>query len=73
MDIADFMIHIHPELSSEKRASIEETVSACEVVISVHFSPKHAHEILVAYNPEAISSKKILDQVRQWDKEAVIV
>lgn len=72
MDIADIMIHVHTDLSAEQRAKIEEAVSACDGVVSVHFSPEHTHELTVAYDPEAINSKTILEQVRQWDKEAMM-
>ena len=39
MDIVDIMFHIHPDLSAEQRTRIEETISADEGVMSVHFSP----------------------------------
>jgi cell division protein FtsX len=73
MDIADIMIHLHPDLSVEQRANIEEEVAACEGVVSVHFSPQHAHEMTVAYDPETIDSQTILAQVRQWDAAATMV
>jgi len=72
MNIADILIHVHPDLSSEQRAKIEQEVGAHEGVVSVHFSTEHTHELTVAYNPEAINSKTILEQVRQWDKEAMM-
>ena len=73
MNIADILIHVHPALSSEQRATIEDNVGACEGVLSVHFSPKHLHELTVAYNPAAINSATLLEQIRQWDKEAMMV
>ena len=73
MDIVDIMIHVHPDLSAEQRAKVEETVGACDGVVSVHFSPEHTHELTVAYNPEAMNSTTILEQVRQWDKDAMMV
>jgi len=72
MDIADIMIHVHPDLSAEQRAKIEDAIGACEGVISVHFSPQHAHEMTVAYDPEVINSQTILKQVRQWDAAATM-
>lgn len=72
MDIVDIMLHIHPDLSAEQRAEIEEAVSACDGVVSVHFSPQHTHELTVAYDPEAINSKAILEQVKQWDAAATM-
>jgi len=40
MDITDIMFHVHPELSAEQRAKVEEEVSSQDGVISVHFSPE---------------------------------
>lgn len=73
MDIADIMIHVHADLSAEQREKIEETVGACEGVVSVHFSPQHAHEMTVAYDPETINAQMILARVRQWDAVATMV
>lgn len=72
MNIADIMIHVHPELSADQRKKIEEDVGGKDGIMSVHFSTDHAHELTVAYNPEVTSSGDILEQVRQWDKEAMM-
>ena len=73
MDITDIMIHVHPQLSVEQRAKVEDEVSNQDGVISVCFSTEHQHELTVAYNPKSITSEAILNLVRQWDKEAVMV
>ncbi len=72
MDIADILIHVHPDLVDEQRAEVEKALGSSDGVVSVHFSPQHSHELTVAYNPEAINSETILEQVRQWDREAVM-
>lgn len=72
MNIADIMIHVHPDLSIEQRTTIEQTVSDNSGIVSVHFSPQHKHELTIAYDPETINSTAILEQVRQWDKEAMM-
>jgi len=72
MDIADILIHVHPDLVAEQRVEVEKALGSSEGVVSVHFSPQHSHELTVAYNPEAINSETILEQVRQWDREAVM-
>jgi len=72
MNIADILIHVHPELSVEQRTKVEEEVSSQDGVISVHFSPEHQHELTVAYNPQSITSQAILSLVRQWDKDAAM-
>lgn len=65
MDIADILIHFHADLSPEQWTAIEEAVSACDGVISVHFSRQHAHELTVAYDPAGIDSQVILEQVHR--------
>ncbi|GMR17862.1 MAG: hypothetical protein BMS9Abin33_0256 [Gammaproteobacteria bacterium] len=72
MDIADLMIHVHPMLSAEQWAELEQTVVAREGVVSIHFNPEYTHLLTVAYNPKEINSKTILEQVRQWDKEGLM-
>jgi allophanate hydrolase subunit 1 len=72
MDIADIMIHIHPELSEQQRKNIETLVSEHEGVVSIHFSPQHLQELTVAYDPAVISAEQVLTQVRRWDEAAVM-
>lgn len=72
MDIADIMIHVHPELSQDQRNNIEALVSEDEGVVSVHFSPQHPQELTVAYDPAVISAEQVLGQVRRWDEAAVM-
>ena len=73
MEIADIMFHVHPDLSTEQRTKIEEGISADDGVVSVHFSPDQLHVLTIAYNPEKIKSATLLEQIRQWDKEAMMV
>jgi len=73
MNIADILIHVHPELSVEQRTKIEEDVSNQNGVVSVHFSPEHQHELTIAYDPQSITSEAILNLVRQYDPDAVMI
>jgi len=73
MNIADILIHIPPELSVEQRTKIEEDVSNQNGVVSVHFSPEHQHELTIAYDPQSITSEAILNLVRQYDPDAVMI
>lgn len=72
MNIVDILIHVHPDLSAEQRTKVEDSVSAHDGVVSIHFSAEHPHELVAAYDPEAINSDSILEQVRQWDKSAMM-
>lgn len=73
MDIADFLIHVHPTLTTEQRTKIEEALSGSKGVVSAHFSPAHLHDLTVAYDPEAASAGQLLQIVREWDATATIV
>ncbi|MCG6886565.1 MAG: ATP-binding protein [Proteobacteria bacterium] len=73
MNIVDVMVHIHPNLSAEKRARIEEVLGDHDSVVSVHFSPQHAHELTIAYNPETLNATTIIEMVRQWDEKATLI
>ncbi|GBE08301.1 hypothetical protein BMS3Bbin11_00335 [bacterium BMS3Bbin11] len=72
MDIADILIHVHPDLVAEQREKVEEALRSNEGIVSVHFSSKHVHELTVAYNPDVINSATILEQIRQWDAAATM-
>ena len=63
MDIADFLINVHPELPMNERTQLEDEIGHMEGVVSAHFSPGHPHMMTVAYNPDAVSSSKVMVQV----------
>lgn len=73
MDFADILIHVHPTLSAEQRARIEDALSASKGVVSAHFSPAHPHVLTVAYDPEAAQAGQLLQIVREWDQAATMV
>jgi hypothetical protein len=73
MNIADILIHVHPELSAQQREKMEAGIGARDGMVSVHFSSGHLHELIVAYDPEAVSSQQILELVRRWDQAATMV
>ncbi len=73
MDIADILVHVHPDLSEATRTEIEGALAGADGVISVHFSRGHPHELTIAYDPRAISSQQLLDMVRDWDEAATMI
>lgn len=71
--IADIVVHLHPEISSDDRVKIEDQLRAHDGVVSVHFDEQdHPHAIVVAYNTEAVSSQDILADIRKSDSRAVM-
>ena len=73
MKIVDILFHIHPDLPEDHRISLEETVSASNGVMHVNFNGKLIHELSVSYDPDAISADTILEQIREFDENAVMV
>lgn len=70
MDLADFLINVHPELPINERMQLEDEIGHMEGVVSAHFSPGHPHMMTVAYNPDAISSNMVLGQVSRHGIES---
>ena len=74
MNIADMIIHVHPELDAQNRANLEKWVAMCNGVDCAEFDHHmHPHALIVKYDPDAIPSMHILDRVRKVDPEATIV
>jgi hypothetical protein len=73
INIADIVIHLHPDTTGECKGRIDEGLRAQEGVVSVHFSEEdHPHALVVAYNPRVTSSDKLLAEIRKCDKDAVM-
>ena len=72
--IADIVVHLHPESSSDEKEKIEQELRAHDGVVSVHFNEEdHPHAVVVAYNTEAVTSEAILADIRKSDSKAVMV
>jgi len=73
VNIADIIVHLHPESSCDDRDKVERDLRALNGVISVHFNAEeHPHAMVVAYNPDAVNSQEILAETRKCDSEAVM-
>ncbi|HUX63975.1 hypothetical protein [Sulfuricella sp.] len=70
MSLADFLINVHPELPMDDRTQLEDEISHMEGVVSACFSPEHPHMMTVTYNPDAVSSGAVLEQVGKRGIEA---
>lgn len=73
MNIAEMTIHFHQDLLPMHKERLEEEVRVLEGVTGAHFNIKIKHWLSVVYDSESITAKMILNQVRQWDKDAVFV
>ena len=73
VNIADFVVHLHPESSCDDCEKIERDLRARDGVVSVHFNEKeHPHAMVIAYNPAAVSSEALLAEIRRCDAKAVM-
>ncbi|MGD2073792.1 MAG: ATP-binding protein [Gammaproteobacteria bacterium] len=73
VNIADIVVHLHPESSVGDKQAIEEQLRALDGVVSVHFNEEdHPHAVIVAYNTEAITSEAVLGEIRKCDSKAVM-
>ena len=73
ISIADIVVHLHPESSCDDKEQIERELRQVDGVVSVHFNEEqHPHAVIVAYNPDKVSSETLLAKIRQCDRDAVM-
>ena len=63
MDLADFLINVHPELPVNERTQLADEICDMEGVVSACFSPEHPHMMTITYNPDAVSSGSVLERI----------
>lgn len=74
VSIADVVVHLHPDTSIDDPGKIDELLRNHDGVVSVHFNQQsHPHAVVVAYNPDAITSTEVLEEIRKCDSQAVMV
>jgi len=74
INIADILVHLHPESSCDDRESMEKNLRNHDGVVSVHFnSEEHPYSVIVAYNTDAITSNEVLTEIKKCDKSATMV
>ena len=74
INIADITVHLHPDSSCDDMDKIEQELRALDGVVSVHFDKeKHPHAMIVAFDPDAVSSDVLLETIRKCDARAVKV
>jgi len=71
MNIADMTIHIPQDLHPVNQERLEDELRELEGVSAAHFNYRIKNWLMVVYEPESTNPRNILNQVRQWDKNAV--
>jgi hypothetical protein len=74
MKMADILIDIHPDISDEKRSTLENDLRSVEGVVTAHFDTKHpkSHGLFVEYNPDMVNADAILEKARTADEHATM-
>ena len=71
---ADMYVHLHPDSLFDDRGKLEIELCESSGVFSVHFDEdEHRNAMIVAYNPEAVSSDVLLEIIRKSYQGAVSV
>ncbi len=71
---ADMYVHLHPDSLFDDRGKLEKDLCESSGVFSVHFDEdEHRNAMIVAYNPEAVSSDVLLEIIRKSFVGAVSV
>lgn len=65
ISIADMVVHIDQSLPQKQRDEIEAAVRQKACVVSASIHDKTPHLMLVAFNPDCVTSMEILDCVRE--------
>lgn len=73
VSIADVLVHIDESLSKEALLKLEDVVRTEDCVISAGVPSGNMHLMLVAYNPECTTGKKILLKVKEQGLHAELV
>lgn len=74
MDIADMLIHVHPELNAQQKTELARKLEGQVGIDCAEFSRQHnTHSLLVKYDPDAVKGLDILQLVRSVDPVATMV
>ena len=73
MNIADILIHVHPELDASERADMTRKLEDHAGVDCAEFNHHaHPHALIVKYDPNEVQGMQILQMVRQYDPKAAM-
>jgi len=74
INIADILVHLHPESSCDDRSQMEKELRNHDGVVSVRFNAQeHPYSVVVAYNADSITSGDVLADIRKCDSTAVMI
>jgi len=73
MNVVDVLIHINEDLDNKQRVQLEQTMRDLDGVIAPRFNSDHPHLMLVAFNPQQVHSRNLLQQVNSVGYHAQLI
>ena len=73
VSLSDVLIHIDENLSSERRADVEERLRKVDGVVSVHNPDDRPHLTLVEYRPDKVGSEALLQTAKSEGVHAQLI
>ena len=75
MDITlvDIIIHIDETIEKSRRPELVDTVRQQDGVVSVGYHDEKPHLMIIEYNPEKISSKTLLQTIKDQGLHAELI
>ncbi len=73
MNVVDVLIHVNNRLDNNQRVQLEQTMRDLDGVIAPRFNPDHPHLMLVAFNPQHVQSKTLLQHVKSVGYQAQLI
>ncbi len=71
---ADMYVHLHADSLCDDRNKLEKKLCDASGVFSVHYDKdEYRNAMIVAYNPEVVSSEALLEIIRECCEDAVSV
>jgi len=72
--IADLLFHLQPDICTNNKKRIEESLGSHEGVVSVSFHEEvHPLVMVVTYKPSTVSSEEVFAEVIKCDSQAMMV
>jgi hypothetical protein len=71
--LVDVTVHIDESVGEDRRKELDDAVRAIDGVVSVGFAEGKPHLMIVQYNPQRISSTRILERVKSHGVHAELV
>ena len=73
INMVDVTIHINENIGLEKKRGIEDKIRSMDGVLSVGYHQEKPHLMVVEYNPDEMSSEKLLSTITESGVHAQLI